>query len=266
MIEGKKHKEMVRDYFDGDSIRYENQRYTDEFTNCHQYSYLARKKHVLGLLEEPGTEMLDIGCGPGIYTSELIERNHTVLGLDISPRMIGRAKEKFSGEIEAGKVSFRAGEIFDLGGMDGRFGAVICIGVISYIPEIGKFLDRLFALIRPGGYAVIQISKKYSPKAVEETLVYPSLKMLKGLLTRQKTARDWEFDLRRYTVRRFNTLTSRSGFRLERGVHFDYTLPILNISAKGPSLRLASFLEEHGARLVQSMLAGDYVARYRKVG
>ncbi|OPZ73540.1 MAG: Mg-protoporphyrin IX methyl transferase [Firmicutes bacterium ADurb.Bin456] len=49
---------------------------------------LARK------LLHQGSEVLDIGCGPGSYTLSLAQVAKSVVGLDISPNMIAYAREK----------------------------------------------------------------------------------------------------------------------------------------------------------------------------
>ncbi len=257
-------KEKVREFFDEDSVRYETDRYTSEYSNCHQYSYLVRMEHVLGLLQEEGKKVLDIGCGPGIYTQELIERGHTITSIDIAPGMIERASKKFSDAIGQDRVSFRVGEIYDLDGMQGYFDVIMCIGVISYIPEIKKFLKQLTSLLKPGGYAVIQISKKYSPKSFDEEIVYPSIQRIKKIIAPRAPGFDSEVILVGYRTGEFDRLCSDSGLIMEEEVHFDYTFPVINILAKRFSLSLARFLENRKNRLIQTLLAGERVARYRK--
>ena len=58
----------IKRYFDDDSSRYESMRYTPEYKDCHQFSYLARQAKVLELLPGTGNAILDVGCGPGVYT------------------------------------------------------------------------------------------------------------------------------------------------------------------------------------------------------
>ena len=41
--------------------------------------------------------ILDIGCGPGVYTRDLSERAWEVWGMDISKRMLDEAKASLSG-------------------------------------------------------------------------------------------------------------------------------------------------------------------------
>src|SRR5713101_6082217 len=44
----------------------------------------------------PGEEIIELGCGPGFYSSGLAKRfpNNSVVGVDRSPRQINRAREK----------------------------------------------------------------------------------------------------------------------------------------------------------------------------
>ncbi|MBN2183808.1 MAG: class I SAM-dependent methyltransferase [Candidatus Krumholzibacteriota bacterium] len=257
-------KTKVREYFDEDSRRYEEVRYTQEYLNCHQYSYLARMKHVLGLLQEKGKKVLDIGCGPGIYTQELLDREDTITSIDIAPGMIKKAREKFTDAIDEKRVSFTTGEIYDLEGMDGYFDIVMCIGVVSYILEIDKFLGKINSLIKPGGYAIIQISKKHSPKSFDEQFVYPSIQKIKRFVRPGSPSAETGVILTRYRTPVFDRLCSDSGLTMEKDVHFDYSFPIINILAKRLSLSIARSLESKNSRLLQTLLAGDRVARYRK--
>ena len=46
------------------------------------------------LLGEQPTHVLDLGCGPGLYTSRLAELGHTCVGIDYSPASIAYAQER----------------------------------------------------------------------------------------------------------------------------------------------------------------------------
>lgn len=54
------------------------------------------KKHVnwvhISILQEKPARILDLACGPGLYTEELAKRGHTCTGIDISPAAIEYAK------------------------------------------------------------------------------------------------------------------------------------------------------------------------------
>ncbi len=48
-------------------------------------------EHVLGSQPQ---RILDLGCGPGLYTSRLAQRGHTCVGIDYSPASVAYAKDE----------------------------------------------------------------------------------------------------------------------------------------------------------------------------
>ena len=45
------------------------------------------------MLNNRSSRVLDLGCGPGLYTSRLARRGHTCVGIDFSPASIEYARE-----------------------------------------------------------------------------------------------------------------------------------------------------------------------------
>jgi SAM-dependent methyltransferase len=117
---------------------------------------------LLGSVEarlEPGDDVVEIGCGIGRMTRAIAGRVATVRALDISPRMLERARTL--GEDLEG-VDWILGDGTSLAGIDDA-SADVCLShvvfqhipdpriTLSYIREIGRVL-------RPGGWAAFQIS------------------------------------------------------------------------------------------------------------
>lgn len=57
-------------------------------------AYLDRPACLELLGDVAGKTVLDAACGPGLYAEELVDRGATVIGFDISPRMVGLAGER----------------------------------------------------------------------------------------------------------------------------------------------------------------------------
>lgn len=256
------HAEVVRDYFDAEAERYGHERYGLDPRDCHQYSYLVRREHVLAFLGTGGGRLLDIGCGPGVYTAALLARGYSVWAYDISPRMIDRAKEMFPAEVREGRVRFSVGELEDVDAEDGFFDAVLCVGVLAYVRELGPFLLRVSQLLRPGGRAIVQASKKVSPKAVDEVIVSPLGRRIKRWLTRRAQA-SHPMVLRRYQLGELDKACSRYGLQPVACAHYDYTLPVLRSIAGDWNLLVAKRLEARSGVLSQ-WLAGDFVVQYSR--
>src|ERR1700709_332181 len=52
---------------------------------------LVAETHLMG----PGKKVLDIGCGPGVFTARHAQAGADVVGIDFSEQMISIAKDQF---------------------------------------------------------------------------------------------------------------------------------------------------------------------------
>jgi ubiquinone/menaquinone biosynthesis C-methylase UbiE len=162
--------ESVRTFFDSDADRYRTDRYPERPATCEQLSYLVRREYVLAMLAEgapnPG-RVLDVGCGPGVYTNALVDRHWQVWGTDLSSRMLVVAKESVRNR---GGAEFAVGQTTSLPFPDASFDAIICIGVMAYVEDDEKTVAELARVLKPGGCAVIQLANRYAPIRLEQRL------------------------------------------------------------------------------------------------
>jgi SAM-dependent methyltransferase len=106
---------------------------------------------------ELGRELaVDVGCGVGRLTAALADRFDRVVGIDVTPPMLERARTL----VPAGHVRFVLADIAteqvpDATGAD----VVISERVLQHLPPEGlaPHLRALVALLRPGGVAVVQV-------------------------------------------------------------------------------------------------------------
>jgi SAM-dependent methyltransferase len=125
----------------------------------------ARKAHaLLRRLDELGTparreRALDFGCGAGRLTLPLADAFDEVVGLDIAPGMIERARERAAGRARA---RFVLGEGEDLAALgDERYDLVYAGLVLQHLPSAALALRYLAALagrVAPGGVLVAQLA------------------------------------------------------------------------------------------------------------
>ena len=89
-----------------------------------------------------GARVLDAGCGAGQMTTELAARGADVVAVDISPALIGIARDRLPAAL-AGRVTFAAGDMFDPA--LGRFNHVIAMDSLIYYTDadILSALERL---------------------------------------------------------------------------------------------------------------------------
>lgn len=60
-----------------------------------------------------GKRLLDAGCGTGALAVEAARRGATVVAVDLSPTLVGLARERLPADLGAGAVEFHAGDMLD---------------------------------------------------------------------------------------------------------------------------------------------------------
>ena len=66
-----------------------------------------------------GTTLLDAGCGTGALAVEAAAKGAAVIAVDVSPRLVGTARDRFAGKLR-GTIDWRVGDMLaaDLGRFD----------------------------------------------------------------------------------------------------------------------------------------------------
>ena len=114
-----------------------------------QYVYWIHR-----LLRERGltqARVLDLACGTGTLAVELAKCGHVVHGIDISPKMISKAKAKST---KLSSVSFDVQDMIRFK-VDGKFDLVTCtydsINYICNLIDLRKMLIRVASALREAG-------------------------------------------------------------------------------------------------------------------
>jgi ubiquinone/menaquinone biosynthesis C-methylase UbiE len=107
------------------------------------------------LAAQPGEAVLDIGCGPGFYVAELLERvgpQGSVTGVDGAPAMLAVAAERTAGH---DNVTFHESDATKLPVPDGAFDAALSVQVFEYVSDTATALAEIHRALRPGGRVVL---------------------------------------------------------------------------------------------------------------
>jgi len=113
---------------------------------------LVARQLAAHLPDQPPRRVLDIGCGQGTQALLLARRGHLVTGLDSSATMLGDFRAALDAEPAAvrARVQLVQGEAAD-GFAPESFDAVLCQGVLMYLPDPGPLLDAIARVVKPGG-------------------------------------------------------------------------------------------------------------------
>jgi SAM-dependent methyltransferase len=126
------------------------------------------------LANETGT-ILVVGCAAGGELPELRARKFDIVGIDLSPRMLGFARTRFAGDPG---VRFCRADIECLPFADGSFDHVICLGVFEFLPDYGRSLAEIYRVMRSGGLAIFAIPSRISLYNVTDLLVKKTIRPL----------------------------------------------------------------------------------------
>ncbi|HNW82821.1 MAG TPA: class I SAM-dependent methyltransferase [bacterium] len=112
---------------------------------------------ISGFCHKPGMEILDLGCGPGLYAERLARHGHNVTGIDFSSNSISYAKNY--AESENLRIDYVCGNYLELD-YENRFDLVMLIyadfGVL--LPdERSKVLDNVHKALKPGGIFIFDV-------------------------------------------------------------------------------------------------------------
>ena len=131
-----------------------------------KHSFIDRSALWLSGVIPKGSKILDIGCGPGLYTKRLSDMDYVVTGMDYSKRSIAYAKSQDS------KTEYIYQNYLELDYID-VFDAVILIycdyGVLA--PDERKTLVlKVHKALKPGGLFIFDVfTEKYFSKKATKT-------------------------------------------------------------------------------------------------
>lgn len=97
--------------------------------------------------------ILDIGCGTGHHVSRLAQQDLNVIGIDISPDMIAKAKENYP------EYDFRVADAMINGTFQpSTFTHILCLYfTIYYFKDKLMFFNNCYDWLMPGGYLIVHL-------------------------------------------------------------------------------------------------------------
>ena len=113
---------------------------------------------ILGRTGTGPVDILDLGCGPGLYTERLAARGHRVTGVDISRVSIETARER---ALQRGlDISYINRDYLELEPIQSGYDLVMMIYTdFGVLPPEGraKLLKRVHSSLKPGGLFIFDV-------------------------------------------------------------------------------------------------------------
>lgn len=193
-------KSLAKFVFKGFWGRKETQRFYNDVAEVYESAMKDQRlgcKRILNTLPE-GKKGLDIGCGTGLSSLELMAKTKDTVGVDFSKGMLEKAKEK--------NIPYLTNSsILRLPFKDCSFDRACAVGVLRHLPQEKEeiFFNELYRVLETGGWFVTEAVKP----SVLDTVIYGAYDFFMKTL-------GYNERLSHLTVDHFYYLGKQSGFSL----------------------------------------------------
>lgn len=236
----------------------------DLYENKHDFVAEYGRDLLSNVPENPGLNMLDLGCGTGTLTHALREKSPFVTGMDASPEMIAKARELYP------EMDFR---VMDACRMpwNNWFDIVFSNAVFHWIPDQGTLLNKVCRVLKPQGRLICEFGAHRNVLRIREAF--------------QGALREREFPVKTHfyfpTAEEYRNLLEQAGLHPEVVMDFDRPTPLKDgqdglrnwarqffwADLKGlPEIRRIRIFEKMEAALRDTLWDGSqWVADYRRL-
>ena len=116
-----------------------------------RWSRLAGETFLAWLVLPEGLRWLDVGCGNGAFTEEIITRcaPATVMAIDPSNEQLAFARTRPGAKV----AKFEMGDAQKLSFGDGTFDVAVMALVLAFLLDPAKAVAEMARVVRPGGWA-----------------------------------------------------------------------------------------------------------------
>lgn len=140
--------------------------YDDFYANIYDYLVFNQIKndYEVGVISNnimPGEKSViaDIGCGTGHHVNDFNSKKLEIIGIDVSPSMIQKAKENYPSIASQFKVGNALdGHLFKYNSLT----HILCLYfTIYYMNDKQRFFNNCMEWLMPGGFVIIHLVDKY---------------------------------------------------------------------------------------------------------
>ncbi|MFQ5964304.1 MAG: class I SAM-dependent methyltransferase [Candidatus Scalinduaceae bacterium] len=126
----------------------------------------ARRVKMLTSHIKPDMKVLEIGCGTGYFTNEIVKTKAEIVAIDISPDLLETAQK----EITAENVTFKIENAYKLSFDDNTFDTVIGSSVLHHL-KLEDALRELYRVLKPDGTIFFTEPNMLNPHIAIEKII-----------------------------------------------------------------------------------------------
>lgn len=128
---------------------------------CREYLFRDHTHQIVQSLfptkhPDPGTKLLELGCGPGFYACRLSKRlsNLETIGIDLSHSLIDRAKSR-ARNLQLRNCSFRHADAHHLPYESNSVDAIVVSRLFLVVADKEGIVGEIFRVLKPSGRCFI---------------------------------------------------------------------------------------------------------------
>ena len=184
----------------------------------YQTRHAAVVDWIVDLRLPTSSRILEIGCGAGVLTAQLVRFGYSVEAVDAAPTMVELTLQNAVHNGLADRVQVSLGDVHDLPFQKDRFDLVVAVGVIPWLHHEDLAMLEMKRVLKPGGYLIVTADNDWRLNRILDPLSSPVSRparaIIKFILSRAGLRTEpREFQAKRHTPREINHLLEVSGFR-----------------------------------------------------
>jgi phosphatidylethanolamine/phosphatidyl-N-methylethanolamine N-methyltransferase len=139
---------------DEDAIKSAYRRWAPVYDHTFGLVAAEGRKHAVEMINQSNGRVLEVGVGTGL-SLPAYGRHLQIVGIDLSPEMLGKARERVDVEGLDNIVGLHEMDAGDLKFPNASFDTVVAMYVMTVVPEPEKVMRELSRVCRPGGDVII---------------------------------------------------------------------------------------------------------------
>src|SRR5438132_3916179 len=248
--------ERIRSYFDAFAGEYARGRERE-------FSFAAQKGIALEMLPRRLARVLDVGCGPAVLASALLERADEFWGIDLSAQMIAHGCARLETYPLRSRCHLGVGDAEAMSFAGGRFDAVVSLGMLEYLLRYERALAEIFRVLRPGGVAVLAVPNRSSAYHRAGRVTVKLRALVKRALRRPPRASE-RFVTNRCVPAKLDETLARVGFEKLDGRYCNFIFHPLHELHAGASMAINRRLTALGQPPLAPWLGSQYLVKVMK--
>lgn len=128
-----------------------DEKFYQDLAACFPHSGSVRWEHKTGLRHvQAGMKVLEVGCGPGVFLTEMRAKGAECTGLELNSQIAEKARAK-GFTVEHQMLDAHAAQ------HEGSYDAICFFQVLEHIADVKPFLDAALKAVKKGGLIILAV-------------------------------------------------------------------------------------------------------------